>query len=345
MFPLLLILGIAAVAVAAGLLYKALSGARADAAKNFPKSQPAGSPVQHCPLALNKSQPKILNEAAANRAAKKAASLGSADKDKLNKALDDAKSDEERAYIMKAFAACHTPDECAAFGDKIRGKDSKWMQDNLQLTGSSTGTGVQQQWSHSCNATTVQAVRGQMDPVYALKVHEDNPNFGKVDGTDAMKENPNLATEQKDMLTSEYSGPAAGKHKGVAVGRDQAGGSGRWADDLLNKQKGTTGVEYTTEKNPADPVGRVDEGLKTGAPVPIVIGNGPGQFTHYVLVTGSDAGPPKTYTIHDPWSGTTVQRTEDDIKNGHINLAGSNKVTAVEVPKSVPPDPAGKPPC
>lgn len=343
MLPLL-ILGIALVAVAAAALYSAMSAAGDDAEKSFDPCHPAGAPVQECPFAAAKKYPKILNQAAAERARRKYDGLTPEDRKTLDDALATAKSDEERAYIWKAFAACHTPAECAAFGKKIQGKSPQWMRDNLSLTGSSTGTGVQQQWHHSCNATTVQAVRGQMDPVYALQVHEENPNFGKVDDIDATKENPTLAQQQKDMLTSEYSGPTAGKHTGVAVGRGQAGGGGRWADDLLNNQSGTTGVQYSTTKNPANPVTLIDDGLKTGAPVPIVIGNGPGQYTHYVVVTGSDPGPPKTYTIHDPWSGKTVQRSESDLKNGTINLAGSNQVTAVEVPKSVPTDPM-KPPC
>ncbi len=45
--------------------------------------------------------------------------------------------------------------------------------------------------------------------------------------------------------------------------------------------------------------------------MPIVIGDGAGQYNHYVLVTGLQPGPPKTYTIHDPYVGVTVTRTED----------------------------------
>lgn len=343
MIFLLAIVGIA-VAVGAALVYNALRGARDDA-NEFSKSKAAGDPVQRCPLQFSKSHPKILNQPAAERATKKYAGLSPDEKKKFDAAMEKATSDEERAYIMKAFAACHTPDECSAFGDKIRGKDATWMQDNLQLTGSSTGKGVQQQWSHSCNATTAEAVRGQIDPVYALQVHEENPNFYAIDGADAMKQNPRLATEQRDMLTSEYSGSAAGKHSGIAAARDAAGGQGRWGSDLLNQQTDATGIAYTTVKDPALPVEAIDKGLATGAPVPIVIGNGPGEYTHYVLVTGSDAGPPKKYTLHDPWEGKTVDRTEDDIKNGHIDLAGSNQVTAIESPNAVPLKAAGKPAC
>jgi hypothetical protein len=78
----------------------------------------------------------------------------------------------------------------------------------------------------------------------------------------------------------------------------------------------------------------VEKGLKCGHPVPIVIGNGIGQFTHYVLVTALDKGPPKAWTIHDPWDGITVAREVKDIKAGKINLAGSNQITALENPSA-----------
>lgn len=310
------------------------------------RTTPAAAPVEPCPIRDGKACPGVLSSAAETRANAKYDKLSADEKAKFKAALDACKSPCERAYIWKAFAACHTPDECAAFGQKISGKSDKWMKDNLSLTGDSNGKGVQQQWSHSCNATTAQAVRGQMDPVYALQVHEENPNMGTVDGADATKQNPKLAEEQRAALTSEYVGDAAGKHSGVAASRDNPDdtGSGRWADDLFNKSSDASGVTYKTQKDPADPMPLLDNGLATGAPVPIVIGNGPGEYTHYVLVTASDPGPPKTYTIHDPWDGVTVTRSEQDVKDGKINLAGSNQITAVEVPTAKP-RPPEKPPC
>ncbi len=338
MLPLL-ILGIAAVVAVAVAVYHALTSAGDDADKNFGAAN-AGKPVAHCPL----EGQKIISPAQAQRANDKFDKLSPEEKEKFQKILDNAGSSDERMYTWKAFAACHSVEECSDFGDKIRGKDADWMQDNLKLTGSTDGTGVQQQWSHSCNATTAQAVRGEMDPVYALKEHEDNPNMGSVDATDATADNPKLAQEQKDMLESEYVGPASGKHTGVAANRDNVSktGSGRWASDQFNDVSDVTGVTYTTEKNPNvdDALKSVDAGVDKGVPVPIVIGNGPGKFTHYVLVTGKDEGPPKTYTIHDPWSGDTVTRSADDVKNGKINIAGSNKITAIENPGLVGKEPA-----
>lgn len=342
----LILLGIALIAVAAVAVYNALSGAANEAKTDFSHCPP-DSPVQSCPLKLAAAHPEIIGAAQAKRGQEKLARQTPEDKRRFEKLLEDAKSDEERAYLWKAFAACHSVDECSKFADKIRGKDATWLRDNLQLTSSSTGSGVQQQWSHSCNSTTAQALRGQMDPVYALKMHEDNPEMGLVDGDDATAWNPNLAADQKSMLQSTYSGAAAGAHSGVAAGRTQSGGSGRWGDDLFNKSSDATGVTYKTSKDPtpSQAVEKIDKGLATGAPVPIVIGNGPGQYTHYVMVVSSNPGPPKTYLIHDPWSGTTVTRNESDIRNGTLNIAGSNSVTAVEEPTPLPADAPAKAGC
>jgi hypothetical protein len=286
--------------------------------------------------------PPILGSAQSDRADKLLKKMSPADQQKVSTLMGEAKSEPEKQFLLKGIAAGHSVQELQDFAKKIKGKDAAWMRDNLGLTGSSTGTGVEQQWSQSCNATTVQAVKGQMDPLYALKTHEDNPHVDQADNTDGMKTNPKLAQEQSDMLTSAYTGSVAGGTAGVAAPRS-GGGSGRWADDLLNNVSDTTGVKYTTKQlggtttvNTA--MTAIDNGVSKGQPVPIVIGNSSTSYTHYVLVTGSDAGPPKKYTIHDPWSGTTVVRTEDELKTGKINLAGSNQISAYEEPatKEVP---------
>jgi hypothetical protein len=333
------ITGIRNVVSAAADVVRGLFGARQSSQQQPLPNDPVGAPASGgCGAMLSERYPEIISGPQAQRGDEKLARLSPAERERFLRLIERAGSCQEAAYLWKAFAACHSVAECEAFGDKIRNKDVVWMRDNLQLANSSTGTGVQQQWSHSCNATTAEALRGQMDPVYALQTHEANPNMGQVDGNDPTKFNPNLAEEQRRMLTSTYHGPTSADHAGTAVGRDQAGGSGRWADDLFNQNSSATGVTYATSLDPsgAQAVNMVDQGLQTGAPVPIVIGNGPGQYTHYVMVLSSDPGPPKTYLIHDPWSGQTVTRTEDQMRNGTLDIAGSNQVTAVERPTPLP---------
>lgn len=283
---------------------------------------------------------KIIGDAQKERADKKYKSLDDEGKKRFNKLVEGTKSSEERDYLMKSLAANYSMDDIEAFAKKINGKDKDWLQNNLKLTGNTDGKGVKQQWSHSCNATTTQALRGELDPIYALKLHEENKDITTADNSDGTKVNPKLAEEQKKALESEYSGPASGKHKGKAVARDQlANGSGRWADDLMNNMSNVTGVEYANQKIGSsykvdDAVKDIDTGLKKGHPVPIVIGNSSTSYTHYVLVTGRDPGPPETFTIHDPWDGVTVKRSVQDVKDGKINLAGSNQISALEKPST-----------
>ena len=101
------------------------------------------------------------------------AKLSPEDQKKYNDMLGKAKTDKEKQYLAKGLASGHSVAELEGFQAKIAGKDEKWMQDNLSLTGNSDGKGVKQQWHMSCNATAVQAVKGEMDPLYALKVHEE----------------------------------------------------------------------------------------------------------------------------------------------------------------------------
>lgn len=288
-----------------------------------------------------KKDPPVLGPAQQKRAEEKLKALDAKSRAKFEKLTKDVKSPKEKDYLHKALASNYSVDEIEKFAKKIKGKDEKWMKDNLKLTGNSKGKGVQQQWSLSCNATTTQAIRGQLDPIYALKLHEENPDLTDVDKSDATKKNPKLAAEQKKMLESEYSGKASAKHKGVAVSHDDTSGTGRgrWADDLMNDISDVTGVEYENKQvvgkyKVDDAMKDVEKGLKQGHPVPIVIGKRPRDFTHYVLVTELDDGPPKTWTIHDPLSGDTVSREVKDIKDGKINLSGYNQITALDNPSA-----------
>ena len=53
-----------------------------------------------------------------------------------------------------------------------------------------------------------------------------------------------------------------------------------------------------------------------------------------MLVTGVDAGPPRTYSIHDPWNGKIVKVTDKQIKENNFNIAGWNKVSHMYKPSA-----------
>lgn len=238
--------------------------------------------------------------------------LAPEDQKKYRALLEGAKSPKERQYITKGLAAKHSVAELEAFAAKIAGKDETWLQDNLSLTGASVGSGVKQQWHDSCGATTFEAVMGELDPLYALKKREETPRTDQAETADG----------------------------GVAPGRD-AKGRGMLGTDDLNRISASTGLSYENKTIPDG--GTVEEGISTlnaagakGEPVPIVIGNGSKDFAQYVLVTASDPGPPRSYSIHDPWSGETVTRSEKQMRDGELDLAGGlNRLEAFAKPTPV----------
>jgi hypothetical protein len=180
---------------------------------------------------------------------------------------------------------------------------------------------------------------GRARPLYALKLHEENTDITQANDADATAMNTKMGAEQKAMLESAYPDGSQG---GQASNRgDPTPKRGRWNTDLLNNMQDTTGLKYANNK--LGGAITIDTAIATmksdaaqGIPLPIVIGNAPGQYTHYVLVTACDEGPPVKFAIHDPWEGKTYYRREETIRGGKINIAGSNQITAYENPTVVP---------
>ena len=289
-------------------------------------------------LATAAIQSPILGSAQTKRLAVITKDLSSADKARFKAVMDAAATPAEKAYIGKGLAAGHSIKTVEAFAAKIAGKDAKWMQDNLSLTGNSEGKGVKQQWSMSCNATAQEAVRGAMDPIYALKMHEDNPDLTEADEASGTSLNPRLAEEQKKLLESanpdgSKGGDAVARGSGIAA-------QGRWNTDLLNKIKSTTGASYEkrivgVDETMDQSVGSINDGLSKGLPVPIVVGNAANRAAHYVVIVATDPGPPRYYSIHDPASGDTVTRSENQLRTGKIDL-GWTTLYSIEKPTEIP---------
>ena len=125
------------------------------------------------------------------------------DQENMNVLLDAARSQDERNYLMKALASDHAIDEIVRFAQEIRGKNAQWLQDNLMLTGDTSGKGIQQQWVMSCQATTVQAVKGMMDPIYALDLRKKTGDVSQLSSAPG-----DMAAEQKTMLNPSIRPPA-----------------------------------------------------------------------------------------------------------------------------------------
>ena len=95
--------------------------------------------------------------------------------------------------------------------------------------------------------------------------------------------------------------------------------------------KDITGVKYENKKigegglTVDKAVDDIKANVEKKIPVPIVVGASEANYAHYVIVTATDPGPPRKFTIHDPANGTTETRTEEELKGGKIDIAGPEK--------------------
>ena len=133
-------------------------------------------------------------------------------------------------WLLKAIASGNSMSDACWMWTQIQGQSDDWMMDNLTLSDPrAQGNGIKQQFSHTCGVTTVQALRGDYDPVYSLRTRRANTNINNVDAGNGDAVNPAMAAEQRNMHQQAYSGSTHGAHSGVIASRSNlAAGGGRW---------------------------------------------------------------------------------------------------------------------
>jgi hypothetical protein len=293
-------------------------------------ARPPPAPVVPC---------AALGDTQRTRADQFVAKMSEKDQAAVKKLFDDAKSPEERNYLIKTVASGHGAAELASFAKKIAGKDKAWMETNLHLVGGSSGKGIKQQWSDSCAPTTAEAIQGELDPLYALTLRMKSPDLTEADDSDGAAKNPVMAKDQKAMLEA-GGGKVASRldpsRKGVGMGVAPF-------TTLLNNRNKKNGLTFTAHTVGGDvtmdqALTSVDTALRSGLPVPVGVGNAKGAG-HAALITGMDPGPPTRYAIHDPYKGQIGVFTKDQIKNGQLNVAGWTHLCIVFPPAGAPPPP------
>ena len=173
---------------------------------------------------------------------------------------------------------------------------------------------LQQRWNDSCGPTTTQAMRAELDPIYARKLHQEF-----IHGT---SETGAIASEQKTQLQG---------HGGVAVSRGGAGGAGTRLNEVLN----TVCTAYTGVRYSAKPAGdnakernaslnTVADQLRRGIDVPIRAG-WPGGGGHFMILTDvRGKGKDQLFLLTDPWKGQTVWLTRDQLASGKTPFPAGN---------------------
>jgi hypothetical protein len=265
--------------------------------------------------------------------------LGSADQASFLELIRAAEGPVTRDLLLKALTTGNSLSEMARFAGAVRGKPTEWLLEKTQLCGC---TGVRQQFSHTCQVTTLQAMRGRYDPIYALKLRFGNENIAVFDKNDGLKLNPKLGAEQKQLLEAIYRGEVKGATAGVGKPRHEwKDGKRRYLDDLLNELKESTGLSYRTRRvnNVGKAVDLLKAKLTQGIAVPIVIGEKPGNYTHHLLAYGIKEVRGRTsILVHDPWEAESAWVSESEIRAGKFRRSSGSilkHLTYIEVPSRV----------
>jgi hypothetical protein len=282
----------------------------------------------------------ILSDAQLQRATAQLAKLSPADQKKLITLMRNAKSDTERAYILKAFAAGHPVSDVTKFAGLIHGKDAAWLNQHLSLDATTDANGflvytdangnqapVQQKDETTCGSTSVLMVRAMADPAYALWLTTGNkPNDPNATSQAAFAKR--LADDEQHIHDTSTQGQLPGMPRTPWNDPNQwpeAGGTPPWgATKALNEYQHATGKSYgwhvvddTDGSNVDGALSSVERSVDGGTPVPIYVGDGIPR--HVVVVVGHKGDQ---LQIYEPSAGKITTVSESDFRDGHMDNAG-----------------------
>lgn len=279
--------------------------------------------------------------------------LSESEYSELRSLLNEAASDMEWAFLLKAAAAQRSIRDIAEFSLRIWGMSERWLMRNLMVVdlvndlspdADPEERGITQQYGNSCGPTSVQLVHAQADPIYALELRsggpiDQPPQHGVTDPESV--NNDQLAGEQAAILNAHA---AAGTGNAPTDYAHPTGGA--WVEQDLNAVQSATGVTYTRQLVGSDitldaAIAALYTGLAMGVQVPIVVGQTPGDTAHYVVVLLASGD---RFLVHDVANGQTVWKTEEQFRNSTLGLpSGHTTLTGIDVPAPAPP-PLPEPP-
>ena len=223
--------------------------------------------------------------------------------------LDQAGTQAEQVFILKAFVAGEPWQNLVQFAGEMRGMPENEIIRRATMRDDSD---VIQQWQDSCGPTLVQALAGEADPRFAWELNK----AGDLARIDPVGANQLIANQQKEWLE---------RYGGAAVQRGAAGGQGMALNQILDDMMGPLiGANYQTVEVDGSAQGKVNatermaQTLEGGYDVPLRISwsqpGSTGDAGHFVLAMASRGAPGnREFQIHDPWTGKTAWIKQQDI--------------------------------
>lgn len=274
------------------------------------------------------------------------------DRAALDQMLAQCSSPQERAYLMKAYAAGHSIQEIRTFDGKIHshGTDLDWLQrhlspvmtqpdgmadEGLNDDGSNRNTDPVtfdgQRWEQggdgqegTCVASSTVNARAMADPLYALDL-TGGPS-GQEDDPAAFR--TRLVDEQHRL---HLEGDGGMKTFGI-FGKDWDGMDTDGQEKIDNSTLSpATGGHYSQhDLGSADDrraiLPDIEKSVDEGRPVPVDVRTSDGKEGHAMMIIGQQGDK---LEIYNPW-GTTTWVNEDDFINNHMGKASDGDLPTAD---------------
>ncbi|WP_210649632.1 hypothetical protein [Nocardioides sp. SYSU D00065] len=244
-------------------------------------------------------------------------------------ALADARSDEERAWIMAGVASGLTGTALANYVARLHTMSPSELDDLDPPTDGS----YSQPDQTTCGSSSLVMSRMLNDPAYALWMETGyDPATGR---TDPRTPEQRFADESLDM--HERTNAITDRDGDLQFPWPEAAGTQPWAvaaEMSADGGSGAPGTEYEVQTVAASDRGatydRIAGSVEEGHHVPLYVGDTtrPG---HVVLVTGSTGD---SLTIFDPASGREQTVSRDDFTGGDLGVSGWDEPWFAVTPSS-----------
>ncbi|MFI5501440.1 hypothetical protein ACIA5E_20455 [Nocardia asteroides] len=268
----------------------------------------------------------ILTTDAADRAAARLDEMSETDRQKVTELLSNAKSPQERAYLMKTLAAGHSAEELTQFANTIHpyGDDPTWLREHLtpftNTDNTTTASYKDGSWTQggypTCVASSTVMARAMVDPSYTLML-----TTGNNPGDPASTSKEAFLSRLRDEQATLYD---RGREEGSIIGDigQFFGNDGMQTDEgefVADQQIGAyTGKDYEhvvvdSEQSRREVLDDIYSAVDNGSPVPFQARDDDGG--HQMMVIGHDGD---RLQVYNPW-GVISWISADDFVNGKID--------------------------
>jgi len=228
-------------------------------------------------------------------------------------------------FLDKALAMGYEGEDLENFFNQIEGMTDVWLRQNLTTTEPLRGRGLTQQWTTSCAATAAQSIRAELDPVYALDLHQSNEDISKRwNGAGNTEPNSHLATQQGQL--TQAAATSGGNLVPFWLG-EQIDSSFEGVKDvgkLIDATFSDSSMKFKTQRHKFDSEGiaTLDRQLQQGLPVLLSTVSESGGGHGVALLAKVNTKGKQAYLVSEPFSGVVKAVATEDVTRAKFSVSG-----------------------